>query len=202
MRHLLPARRASSASSHRPGARAGVPLRPVAPGVIARTVLAWATATAIPVIAIAEIAWGMINGDTPRTEATAWSLIFLAVRGARRRSAGDRDCSEVDRRANPLGAQGAGGRRGGADGRRGGGQRRERGRAAAGGLQPDGGRLRERERLQDLFGRHVGEDVARRALAAGVELGGEVREAAVLFVDVVGSTALAESVARRRWWSS
>jgi adenylate cyclase len=51
--------------------------------------------------------------------------------------------------------------------------------------------LRERERLRDLFGRQVGEDVARRALERGVELGGEIREAAVLFVDVVGSTRLA-----------
>src|SRR3954447_14810780 len=51
--------------------------------------------------------------------------------------------------------------------------------------------LREHERLRDLFGRHVGEDVARRALERGVELGGEVRFAAVLFVDVVGSTAMA-----------
>jgi adenylate cyclase len=51
--------------------------------------------------------------------------------------------------------------------------------------------LRERELLRDLFGRHVGEDVARRALEGGVELGGELRQAAVLFVDVLGSTALA-----------
>jgi adenylate cyclase len=51
--------------------------------------------------------------------------------------------------------------------------------------------LRERERLHDLFGRHVGEDVARRALERGVELGGESREVAVVFVDIVGSTALA-----------
>ena len=52
--------------------------------------------------------------------------------------------------------------------------------------------LREREQLRDLFGRHVGEEVARSALgAASVELGGEQREAAVLFVDVIGSTAFA-----------
>jgi adenylate cyclase len=51
--------------------------------------------------------------------------------------------------------------------------------------------LREREQLRDLFGRHVGEDVARHALDGGVRLGGEVREVAVLFVDIVGSTALA-----------
>jgi adenylate cyclase len=54
--------------------------------------------------------------------------------------------------------------------------------------------VRERDRIRDLFGRHVGEEVARSALARGLELGGEVREAAVLFVDVIGSTSL---VARR-----
>jgi adenylate cyclase len=55
------------------------------------------------------------------------------------------------------------------------------------------GGLRERERVRDLFGRHVGEDVARTALENDVELGGEVREVAVLFVDIVGSTRLAAS---------
>jgi adenylate cyclase len=53
--------------------------------------------------------------------------------------------------------------------------------------------LRERERLRDLFGRHVGRDVARAALEndGEIELGGEVREVAVLFVDLIGSTGLA-----------
>jgi adenylate cyclase len=51
--------------------------------------------------------------------------------------------------------------------------------------------LSERERLQDLFGRHVGRDVARQALDGGVELGGEVREVGVLIVDLVGSTSMA-----------
>jgi adenylate cyclase len=53
--------------------------------------------------------------------------------------------------------------------------------------------LRERDRVQDLFGRHVGEEVARSALGRGHELGGELREAAVLFVDVIGSTAFSVS---------
>ena len=57
------------------------------------------------------------------------------------------------------------------------------------------GGLRDRERVRDLFGRHVGEDVARHALEndldRDLELGGEVREVAVLFVDLVGSTTLA-----------
>lgn len=51
--------------------------------------------------------------------------------------------------------------------------------------------LRERERMRDLFGRHVGEEVARAALAKGPELGGEEVEVAILFVDVIGSTELA-----------
>ena len=51
--------------------------------------------------------------------------------------------------------------------------------------------LRERRRLHDLFGRQVGVDVARQALERGVELGGETVQAAVLFVDIIGSTELA-----------
>jgi adenylate cyclase len=52
--------------------------------------------------------------------------------------------------------------------------------------------LRERRRLEDLFGRHVGVDVARRALESGVNLDGERREVSVMFVDLVGSTGLAQ----------
>ena len=52
--------------------------------------------------------------------------------------------------------------------------------------------LEERERLHDLFSRHVGDDVARAALDRGTRLGGEQCEASAVFVDIVGSTALAE----------
>ena len=51
--------------------------------------------------------------------------------------------------------------------------------------------LREREHLRDLFGRHVGQEVAAAAAAGAVELGGETRVASVLFVDLVGSTGYA-----------
>ena len=53
--------------------------------------------------------------------------------------------------------------------------------------------MRERERIRDLFGRHVGLDVAQQALKSGVQLGGEVRHVGALFVDVVGSTKIAEN---------
>jgi adenylate cyclase len=51
--------------------------------------------------------------------------------------------------------------------------------------------LRERERIRDLFGRQVGEEVARVALREGTRLGGEEREVGALFVDIVGSTSMA-----------
>jgi adenylate cyclase len=54
--------------------------------------------------------------------------------------------------------------------------------------------LRERRTLEDLFGRHVGTEVARLAVDRGdVALGGERREVGVVFVDVIGSTQLAQS---------
>lgn len=50
--------------------------------------------------------------------------------------------------------------------------------------------LRERERVRDLFGRHVGREVAAAAEQQLPTLGGEERHVAVVFVDVVGSTKL------------
>jgi adenylate cyclase len=174
---------------------AGAPEDPVAPGVVVRTVVTWALATGIPILGIVLVAFGVLNGDTPKSDATAWSMIFLALvalgvgaaatvvaaraiaepihsvrQGLARVERGDLDAETQVWDASEVGLLQAGFNL-----------------MAAG--------LRERARLQDLFGRHVGEDVARRALDAGVELGGEVREAAVLFVDVVGSTRLAADAA-------
>jgi adenylate cyclase len=52
--------------------------------------------------------------------------------------------------------------------------------------------LRDRRTLEDLFGRHVGIEVASQARDRGAHLGGEVREVSVLFVDLIGSTTLAQ----------
>ncbi|WP_194832516.1 adenylate/guanylate cyclase domain-containing protein [Nocardia sp. XZ_19_369] len=54
--------------------------------------------------------------------------------------------------------------------------------------------LREREQIRDLFGRHVGRDVADAALAGNPTLGGVETEAAALFIDIVGSTTMAATV--------
>jgi adenylate cyclase len=53
--------------------------------------------------------------------------------------------------------------------------------------------LRERERVRDLFGRHVGREVAAAAERERTQLGGEERCVAVVFVDIVGSTPLVTS---------
>ena len=51
--------------------------------------------------------------------------------------------------------------------------------------------LQERDQLRDLFGRHVGEEVVRRAVDANESVSGDEREVAILFIDLVGSTQLA-----------
>jgi class 3 adenylate cyclase len=51
--------------------------------------------------------------------------------------------------------------------------------------------LQERDHLRDLFGRHVGEEVVRRAIEEPESVSDDEREVAVLFVDLVGSTELA-----------
>jgi adenylate cyclase len=53
--------------------------------------------------------------------------------------------------------------------------------------------LRERERVRDLFGRHVGREVALAAERDRPKLGGEERHVAVVFIDIVGSTQLVTS---------
>ena len=71
-------------------------------------------------------------------------------------------------------------------------ERSEIGRLQSGFNQMVAG-LAERERVRDLFGRHVGTNVARRAIEEGASMSGHVQEAAILFIDLTGSTALAAS---------
>ncbi|MDQ6837706.1 MAG: adenylate/guanylate cyclase domain-containing protein, partial [Actinomycetota bacterium] len=54
--------------------------------------------------------------------------------------------------------------------------------------------LRQRRDLEDLFGRYVGHQVASGAIERGHDLSGEKVEATALFVDLIGSTALAEDL--------
>jgi adenylate cyclase len=174
----------------------GAPLRPVAPGVMVRTLFAWALSTGVPLLGLALIGGGVVLGIIPATadrlavsalflgtEALIVGLLAMALAG---RSVADPIVS-VRRALDRVRAGDTDAHVDAYDGS-------EIGMLQAGFNEMVAG-LRERERLQDIFGRHVGEDVARQALEQGVVLGGEVRDVAALFVDVVGSTELASRVA-------
>jgi adenylate cyclase len=163
------------------------------PGVRGRLMMAWSLGTGVPLLGILMIAVaGIADGDDDPTQLAA-AIAFLAAvafavglfvisvasrsiadpiaavrRGIARVEEGDLDVSVPVDDGSEVGLLEAGFNR-----------------MAAG--------LRERERIRDLFGRQVGHDVARAALEeeGEVQLGGEVREVAVVFVDLVGSTSLA-----------
>jgi adenylate cyclase len=170
----------------------GPPPRPAAPGVGTRLLLTWAIGTAVFLLAIVALAVAVLvaPGATTLRRMSA-SVLFLGAAGvlvgAVSMIIGSRTVTDPLESVRSALREVESGRTDVEvrvdDGS-------EIGLLQAGFNRMVGG-LREHERLRDLFGRHVGEDVARRALERGVELGGEIRDAAVLFVDVVGSTELA-----------
>jgi adenylate cyclase len=189
MTYLL-AERIMRAASARALAR-GMPERPVLPGVTPRALLAWALGSGVPLVGLCAVAIVDLAGEDLGEHELAITALVLggvavlvgitvtwqaakavadpvhSVRDALRRvEAGDLDTSIPVFDGSDLGLLQAGFNRMNAG-------------------------LREREELRDLFGRHVGEDVARAAVERGIELGGEELEVAVLFVDLVGSTQLA-----------
>jgi adenylate cyclase len=170
---------------------AGIGDRRLAPGVKTRVLLAWAMGSAVPVLGLVVVSISTLaEGDFTRDELALLVLVvgsvvivfgalalFLASRAiadpvvALRKAVHRVEDGDLEVEVDVY------------DGS-------EIGQLQAGFNAMVAG-LRERERIQDLFGRHVGEEVARRALEGEVELGGEVREVAILFTDVVGSTELA-----------
>jgi adenylate cyclase len=157
-------------------------------GVAPRIVLTWLAVAAAPLVGIALVPTGRVPDDASDL---AWPLAFLAASavaaGAVAMTLAARAVSVPLRRVRRAMDDVTAGRLDVVvdvdDGS-------EIGRLEAGFNRMVEG-LRERERMRDLFGRHVGADVAHAALERGVELGGQVRDVSALFVDVVGSTALA-----------
>ena len=171
-------------------ARRGVE-RPKLPGITTRTMIAWSLGTGVPLLGV--LLTGLLTLIDPDATVTqlAVTMVVLAATGLIVGAA----ISAIGARAvaDPITSL-----------------RQGMGRLARGDLSArievsDGSvlgllqsgfnemaeGLQERERLRDLYGRQVGEDVARAALDRGTELGGETRLVAVLFVDVVASTYLA-----------
>jgi adenylate cyclase len=175
--------------------RGGAPPEAETPGVAARLTMAWILATAVPLLGVVVLGAAELKGADYDRDQLVVAILFLvglalavgllatllaarsladplaSIRRALQRvERGDFDVEvEVD------------------DGS-------EVGRLQAG-INSMASGLAERERMRDVFGRHVGDEVARAAMDGDLRLGGEVRDVAVLFVDLVGSTALA---ARRR----
>lgn len=165
------------------------PERPVGPGVAARLIMAWGLATAIPLAGLANLAVAALSDEFTKDQFAAAALTLASA-------ALIAGLAATVLIAASLGQSIAGVRRalsrvraGELDTRVAVDDGSEIGLLQAGFNEMVEG-LRERERLRDLFGRHVGKDVARQALRDGVSLGGEVRHVAALFVDVIGSTGI------------
>jgi adenylate cyclase len=170
---------------------ARLPARAATVGVRGRLAIAWALGTGVPLVGVAVVGMVGLTKSGVDTGYVAAAVLFLAVlasvvgplatffaaraiadpvtsvrAGLERIERGDLDVHlEVDD-ASEVGMLQAGFNR-----------------------MAEG--LRERELIRDLFGRQVGEEVARAALRDGSRLGGEEREIAALFVDLTGSTTLA-----------
>ena len=167
------------------------PDRLLVPGVTARTLIAWTTGSGVPVLGLLIGGVFALTDDTITRQRLAVIILVLgsitlvvglllailavratvdpirSVRAAQARVAdGDFDVSIAVYDGTEVGLLQAG-------------------------FTDMVSGLRERERIRDLFERHVGEDVARDALDREAGIGGELRHVAVLFADVVGSTRLA-----------
>jgi adenylate cyclase len=163
----------------------------VGPGVATRMALTWALGTAVPLLGLLLVAAAALLGAQVSSNRLAATTVFiglvaLAVGLVATRVAARSVAEPVEQVRAAL-------------------KQVERGHLEAEAPVSDGTEvgllaagfnrmvagLRERELLRDLFGRHVGQDVARHAIERGAALGGELRECAILFVDLVGSTKLA-----------
>jgi adenylate cyclase len=170
-----------------------VPARPQLPGVGARALLSWTLGTGVVLVGLALVGLGGLHEPRFTRQRLAILILVLSLAGVLvglamtiglARSVSERITAL--RRAVARVGQGELELEVPVD------DGSELGLLQAGFNQMLDG-LREREQIRDLFGRQVGEAVVRHALERGVELGGEARDAAVLFVDLQGSTALAQA---------
>ncbi|MGH2922713.1 MAG: adenylate/guanylate cyclase domain-containing protein [Solirubrobacterales bacterium] len=176
---------------------ASVPRRPVVPGVAARSVIAWALGTGVPLLGMVLVALYTVGGDDIDRRELALTVLglgaigfvigLLAVILAARASSdpinsvrdaladverGDLEVEVPVYDASELGLLQAGFNR-----------------------MVEG--LRERERIREAFGTYVDRDVAEHILSEGTALEGEEVEVTLMFLDVWGFTRFAESAPAR-----
>ncbi|CKO98279.1 adenylate cyclase [Mycobacterium tuberculosis] len=172
---------------------AGPPPRRLAPGILGRTMVVWLLGSGVPVVGIALMAmFEMVLLNLTRMQfATGvliismvtlvfgfilmWILAWLTATPVRVVRAALRRVERGELRTNLVVFDGT-----------------ELGELQRGFNAMVAG-LRERERVRDLFGRHVGREVAAAAERERSKLGGEERHVAVVFIDIVGSTQLVTS---------
>lgn len=168
--------------------------RPKLPGVVTRTLLVWTLSTGVPLIGLMLVAiFALAQRDATATELGVTMLVLSGIGvlvGVGMTVLSARAVADPVRSLSQAIAEVAEGdlesRVEVYDGS-------VLGQLQAGFNDMTKG-LQERERLRDLFGRQVGEAVAADALDRGFEPGGVTCEAAVLFVDVVGSTEIAHDL--------
>ncbi|MGE2815935.1 adenylate/guanylate cyclase domain-containing protein [Mycobacterium heidelbergense] len=172
---------------------AGPPPRRLTAGIMGRTMMVWFLSSAVPVIGIGLLAiFEVLLGNLTETEFAVgvliissatlifgcvlmWILAWLTATPVRVVRAALQRVERGDLRGNLVVFDGT-----------------ELGELQRGfNRMVDG--LRERERVRDLFGRHVGREVALAAERERPKLGGEERHVAVVFIDIVGSTQLVTS---------
>jgi adenylate cyclase len=172
---------------------AGRPPRRLTAGIMGRTMMVWFLGSAVPVIGIAQIAiFQLLMRNLTDTQfamgvlivSTAtlisgfilmWILAWLTATPVRVVRAALKRVEQGNLRGDLVVFDGT-----------------ELGELQRGfNTMVDG--LRERERVRDLFGRHVGREVALAAERERPKLGGEERHVAVVFIDIVGSTQLVTS---------
>lgn len=167
--------------------------RPKLPGVVTRTMIAWALGSGVPLLGL--VLTGLFTLIRPRSSAAELGVTMLVVGGIGLLAGAWVTILGARAVADPVQDLR------GAIGRLGEGDLSARAQVFDGsvlgvlqaGFNDMAAGIQERERLRDLYARQVGEQVAEESLARGSELGGERCDVAVLFVDVVGSTKLAAS---------
>ena len=172
---------------------AAAPRRPVVPGVAARSVIAWALGTGVPLLGMIMVSIYTVGGEDIDSRELALTVLGLGALGLvigllavvlAARAASDpinsvRDAlADVERGdldvevpiydASELGLLQAGFNR-----------------------MVEG--LRERERIREAFGTYVDRDVAEHILSEGTSLEGEEVEVTLLFLDVWNFTEFAEN---------
>jgi class 3 adenylate cyclase/MFS family permease len=172
---------------------AGRPPRRLTSGIMGRTMMVWFLGSGVPVIGIALVAFFQLSmRNLTETQFAVcvmivaiaalifgfvlmWILSWLTATPVRVVRAALMRAEQGDLRGNLVVFDGT-----------------ELGELQRGfNAMVDG--LRERERVRDLFGRHVGREVALAAERERPKLGGEERHVAVVFIDLVGSTQLVTS---------